>query len=153
MDQLGTLMCADHNVALTTNGFCDRCGFHPDMQSTYILKTTPKAYERFDTRTTFEDHKARAFQVQTPSLEDLEGIWIDHLQHPYNVIGTATHSETGEVLVIYKRFAYGDPKRFYAMPRLIFGGSIEYEGEEIQAFRRFDRDYSSKSLSGLQGEE
>ena len=85
--------------------------------------------------------------------EDLEGIWIDHLQHPYNVIGTATHSETGEVLVIYKRFAYGDPKRFYAMPRLIFEGSIEYEGEEIQAFRRFDRDYSSKSLSGLQGEE
>ena len=86
-------------------------------------------------------------------LEDLEGIWIDHLQHAYHVLGLAFHWETGEALVIYKRFAHGDPKLFYAMPRLTFEGSIEYEEETVPAFRRFDRDYSSKPLSRLQGEE
>ena len=85
--------------------------------------------------------------------EDLEGIWVSHENKTFYVIGTAFHTETGEALVIYKRFAHGDPKLFHAMPRLTFEGSLVYEGKEVPAFRRFDRDYSSKSLSGLQGEE
>lgn len=32
------LMCEDHDVPLSANGFCDKCGFNPDMQSTYVQK-------------------------------------------------------------------------------------------------------------------
>ncbi len=50
----------------------------------------------------------------------------------YEVIGVATHSETGEALVVY-RCLYGD-RGLWVRPKAMFQESVEVGGESIPRF-------------------
>ena len=50
----------------------------------------------------------------------------------YEVLGTATHSETGEKLVVYRPL-YGD-RGLWVRPLAMFTEHVEVEGREIPRF-------------------
>ena len=50
----------------------------------------------------------------------------------YEVLGTATHSETGEKLVVYRPL-YGD-RALWVRPLAMFTEHVEVEGREIPRF-------------------
>ena len=52
----------------------------------------------------------------------------------YEVLGIATHSETGEELVVY-RACYGE-KKLWVRPKDMFLQVVEYEGKEVPRFVR-----------------
>ena len=50
----------------------------------------------------------------------------------YEVLGVATHSETGESLVVYRPL-YGE-RGLWVRPLAMFVETVEYEGEEVPRF-------------------
>jgi len=61
------------------------------------------------------------------------GLYKHFKGQSYRVIGTAIHTETGEVLVIYIAI-YGEDK-IYARPRTMFLESVEHKGATVPRFK------------------
>lgn len=55
----------------------------------------------------------------------------------YELLGEATHSETGEELVVY-RALYGEG-RLWARPKEMFFGSVKKDGVDIPRFEKLER--------------
>jgi hypothetical protein len=52
----------------------------------------------------------------------------------YYVIGTATHSETGEELVVYQSFRSPEP-RLWVRPLNMFEEFVTHEGQRVPRFQ------------------
>ncbi len=61
----------------------------------------------------------------------------------YEVIGCATHTETGEKLVVY-RALYGD-EQLWVRPKEMFTGSVEINGHRLPRFRYIGSDIAGTS--------
>lgn len=59
----------------------------------------------------------------------------------YEVYGTARHSETGEVVVVYRPL-YGE-RELWVRPRQMFLEYVEIDGEKILRFERVSDDMES----------
>jgi hypothetical protein len=62
-----------------------------------------------------------------------QGIYRHFKGKLYFVTGTATHSETGEYLVVYRPL-YGD-YRLTVRPLAMFNEDVEHEGQSVPRFR------------------
>lgn len=62
------------------------------------------------------------------------GLYRHYKGNDYEVIGTATHSETGERLVVY-RPCYGE-RAFWVRPLAMFMETVEVNGERKPRFAR-----------------
>lgn len=61
------------------------------------------------------------------------GVYKHYKGGIYRFIAVATHSETGEDLVIYESLQSHD---LYARPRSMFEGQVEVNGEKVPRFKR-----------------
>ena len=59
----------------------------------------------------------------------------------YTVIDIATHTETGEEMVVYR--AQYEPYSLWVRPRIMFEEMVMVDGIEIPRFRREDEDGSA----------
>jgi hypothetical protein len=55
----------------------------------------------------------------------------------YEVIGLARHSETLEPLVVY-RALYGDESVLWIRPQVMWGETVEIDGEQLPRFSRVE---------------
>jgi len=66
---------------------------------------------------------------------------IGHYRHykgnEYEVTGTATHTETGEELVVY--VAISDSSKTWVRPYGMFFESVTIDGKEIPRFEKLDK--------------
>jgi hypothetical protein len=67
-----------------------------------------------------------------PAREPAPGRYRHYKGRFYEVLGTATHSETGERLVVY-RTCYGE-RGLWVRPLAMFSGSVELEGRRVPRF-------------------
>lgn len=58
----------------------------------------------------------------------------------YRVLGMATHSETGEALVVYQ--ALSDDRPLWARPAAMWFETVEHEGRKVQRFTRVEEEGS-----------
>jgi hypothetical protein len=64
------------------------------------------------------------------------GIYQHFKGQEYQVFGTAKHSETEELLVVYKPLYETDvPVDFWVRPLTMFTEQIERDGKQLQRFR------------------
>lgn len=56
----------------------------------------------------------------------------------YRVLGTATHSETGEVLVVY-RALYGE-QALWVRPLSMWLETVQYQGKTVSRFQLLEAD-------------
>lgn len=56
----------------------------------------------------------------------------------YRVLGTATHSETGEVLVVY-RALYGE-QALWVRPLSMWLETVKYQGKTVSRFQLLEAD-------------
>jgi hypothetical protein len=73
-----------------------------------------------------------------PQGEPRPGLYQHYKGHRYQVLHLARHSETEEVLVVY-RALHGD-RGIWVRPRAMFNESIEVDGEKVPRFVRIDND-------------
>ena len=66
--------------------------------------------------------------------EPAPGLYRHYKGGEYRVIGTARHSETGELLVVY-RCLYDDDS-LWVRPLAMFMESVTVDGAEVPRFRR-----------------
>lgn len=64
------------------------------------------------------------------------GKYIHFKGNEYEVIGTATHSETQEEMVVY-RALYGDGG-LWVRPAVMWNDIVEYNGRRIRRFSHID---------------
>ena len=62
----------------------------------------------------------------------LPGFYTHFKGGEYQVIDTATHSETQEIMVVYRPL-YGD-KALWVRPLAMFNETVEHQGETVQRF-------------------
>lgn len=72
--------------------------------------------------------------MQTPE----PGIYKHYKGKLYEVIGTATHSESSEQLVVYKALYQPEGQNFWVRPWSMFMEKIEIDGRWIQRFEKVD---------------
>lgn len=65
-------------------------------------------------------------EIQTGVYQHFKGKY-------YLVLGTATHSETNEILVVYQPL-YGE-QRWFVRPAAMFTETVELEEEPVRRFR------------------
>lgn len=61
------------------------------------------------------------------------GVYLHYKGNHYEVVGEATHSETGEKLVVY-RALYGE-RRLWVRPLAMFGEWVELNGQNVPRFQ------------------
>ena len=64
--------------------------------------------------------------------EPVPGVYRHYKGKFYEVLGTATHSETGERVVVY-RTCYGD-RGLWVRPLAMFMETVELDGRELPRF-------------------
>ena len=64
----------------------------------------------------------------------LPGFYTHFKGGKYQVIDTAIHSETQEIMVVYRPL-YGD-KALWVRPLTMFNETVEHHGETVQRFTR-----------------
>lgn len=66
----------------------------------------------------------------------VRGVYRHFKGERYKVLGVATHSETGESLVVYQKQAKlaGDESKTWARPLAMFESTVTVEGKEIPRF-------------------
>ena len=94
------LYCEAHEIQLRADGFCVKCGFYPDMQSTY-LSARP-------TRPTMAAEKRGGAAMTTAQISDM--LWdagIAHLAGPHGTARfTVPYEQAGAALEIIMRGAH-----------------------------------------------
>ena len=88
-----------------------------------------------------ESHRVESHRVESEKVSSADvasqaavptGIYRHHKGNLYEVIGTATHSETGESLVVY-RAHYGE-FGLWVRPREMFLDQVEVGGHNVRRF-------------------
>ena len=70
------------------------------------------------------------------SHDSLRGIYVHYKNgQRYEVIGTALHTETEDMLVIYKPL-YENEYELFARPYDMFVGTVEYNGNTVNRFQK-----------------
>ncbi|HEY8914269.1 DUF1653 domain-containing protein [Lacisediminihabitans sp.] len=64
------------------------------------------------------------------------GLYRHYKGNLYDVVGTATHSETEETLVVY-RALYGD-NGLWVRPLAMFRETVEIDGQSVRRFARVE---------------
>jgi hypothetical protein len=66
--------------------------------------------------------------------EGIKGRYIHYKGNEYEVIGTARHSETEEVLVVY--FSTKSPAQLWVRPLTMFIEEIDLNGNKVPRFQK-----------------
>lgn len=68
-------------------------------------------------------------------MQEIElGTYKHYKGNLYTVLGTAKHSETEELLVIYT--SHKDPKQWWARPLSMFIENVTIDNQEIKRFQK-----------------
>lgn len=72
-------------------------------------------------------------------MSDIEGGTYRHYKgNLYTVIDVATHTETGEEMVVYR--AWYEPYRLWVRPRAMFEETVTVDGTEVPRFQLVESD-------------
>lgn len=67
---------------------------------------------------------------------DMKILYRHYKGNEYELLGEATHSETGEELVVYKAL-YGE-QRVWVRPKEMFFGTVKKGGIDVPRFEKFE---------------
>jgi hypothetical protein len=69
-----------------------------------------------------------------PAVDIAPGIYRHYKGKRYEVLGTARHSETFDVLVVYRALYENDLSQLWVRPVTLFTDEVEWEGKRVQRF-------------------
>ena len=80
---------------------------------------------------------SRPYQLINQYMETITpGFYRHYKGKVYEVIGHARHSETGEVLVVYKACYQPEGENLWVRPLPMFQETIDIEGEQTSRFTK-----------------
>ena len=131
----GYIVCQEDCMA--NKDLCVNCMQELQEEGTFTTSADSELVAQLY-KTYVEEPKKRVMEMQL--LEDPEPLRIGIYHHfkgtLYKVMGKATHSETGETMVIYKSM-FADPKT-YVRPYIMFMSDVDKEKyPEIEQTKRF----------------